>query len=69
MRAMQPHQPDEDRFRAIHPEDVQWKPFAAFPLEARLAILVGDPAKPGPYLVRVKLPGGTSLMPHKHPGN
>ncbi len=61
------HQPDEGWFHAIRSEDVKWIPFAAFPLEARLAILVGDPAKPGPYVIRVKLPGGTKLMPHKHP--
>jgi quercetin dioxygenase-like cupin family protein len=61
------HQPDQDRFHAILPEDVQWAPFPAFPSEARLAILVGDPTKPGPYVTRVKLPGGTKMMPHKHP--
>ena len=33
----------------------------------RLAILVGDPTKPGPYVIRVKLPGGIKLMPHAHP--
>ena len=61
------HQPDEDRFHAIRAEDVRWKPFAAYPPKARLAIIVGDPAKPGPYVIRVKLPGGTKMMPHKHP--
>jgi quercetin dioxygenase-like cupin family protein len=61
------HQPDEDRFHAIRPEDIAWKPFPAFPPEARLASLVGDPAKPGPYAIRVKLPAGIKLMPHKHP--
>ena len=61
------HQPDEDKFHAIRSEDIQWKPFAAFPPEARLAILVGDPSKPGPYVIRVKLPGGIKLAPHMHP--
>jgi hypothetical protein len=28
-------------FKAILPEDIDWKPFAAFPPSARLAILVG----------------------------
>jgi len=41
--------------------------FAAFPPEARLAVLVGEPTKAGPYVVRVKLPGGVKLMPHTHP--
>jgi quercetin dioxygenase-like cupin family protein len=61
------HQPDEDRFRAIHAEDVEWKPFSAYPPEVRLAILVGDPARPGPYVIRVKLPAGVRMAPHKHP--
>jgi quercetin dioxygenase-like cupin family protein len=55
------------QFQAIHPDEVQWKPFPAFPPEARLAILVGDPALPGPYVIRVRLPSGIKLMPHKHP--
>jgi quercetin dioxygenase-like cupin family protein len=41
-------------------------PFPAFPPSGRLAILVGDPAKPGPHAIRVKLPGGEKLMPHQH---
>ena len=54
-------------FGALLPEDIQWMPFAAFPPEARLAILVGHPSEPGPYVVRVRLPGGIKLMPHAHP--
>jgi hypothetical protein len=42
------HQPDEGWFHAIHAEDIEWKPFPAFPPEARLAILVGDPGNPDP---------------------
>jgi len=61
------HQPDEGRFRVIHSEDILWKPFPAFPPAARLAVLVGDPTKPGPYLIRVKLPAGTKMLPHRHP--
>ena len=61
------HQPDETAFRSVLPEDIEWRPFPAFPPTARLAIVVGDPSKPGPYLIRVKLPSGVKLMPHKHP--
>jgi hypothetical protein len=53
-------------FGVVLPEDVQWAPFSAFPPEARLAVLVGDPQKSGPYVVRVKVPGGVKLMPHTH---
>jgi quercetin dioxygenase-like cupin family protein len=61
-----PHQPDEERFHVIRAEDVQWKAFAAFPPAARLAVLVGEPTKPGPYVIRVKLPGDTKMQPHRH---
>lgn len=54
-------------FGAILSENVTWKPFPAFPPEARLAVLVGDPSKAGPYVVRVKLPADIKLMPHTHP--
>jgi quercetin dioxygenase-like cupin family protein len=65
--AVPAHQPGEDRFQVINAEDVQWKPFASFPPAARLAVLVGDPTQPGPYLIRVKLPAGTKMQPHRHP--
>jgi quercetin dioxygenase-like cupin family protein len=61
------HQPGEADFRSILPEEIEWQQFPAFPPEARLAVLIGDPSKPGPYVVRVKLPGGGRLMPHRHP--
>lgn len=61
------HQPGQADFKVILPEDIEWKSFPAFPLEARLAILVGHPAEAAPYLIRVKAPGGLKLMPHKHP--
>jgi quercetin dioxygenase-like cupin family protein len=62
-----PDQPGQTVFRAILPEEIVWKPFAAFPPSARLAILVGEPLQKGPYTIRVKLPGGVKLMPHSHP--
>ena len=63
----QTHQPGEADFRSVLPEDIDWKPFAAFPPSARLAVVVGDPTKAGPYVIRVKVPSGVKLMPHKHP--
>ena len=61
------HQPDEETFHVIRSEDVMWKSFPAFPALARLAVLVGDPAKAGPYVIRVRLPGNVKMMPHRHP--
>ena len=56
----------EAAFKAILPEDVDWKPFAALPSSVRLAVMVGQPSEPGPYMIRVKVPGGVKLMPHRH---
>jgi hypothetical protein len=64
---VRPHQPGQDVFKAILSEDVVWKPFAAFPASVRLAAVVGEPSKPGPYTTRVKVPHGEKLMPHTHP--
>lgn len=60
------HQPDEERFRVIRAEEIAWRPFPAFPTSARLAVLVGDPTKPGPYVIRVRLPRDVRMMPHRH---
>ena len=27
---------------------------------------MGEPSQPGPYVIRVKMPSGVKLMPHKH---
>jgi quercetin dioxygenase-like cupin family protein len=56
------------QFGSVLPENIKWQSFPAFPPEARLAVVVGDPSKAGqPYVVRVKLPAGVQLMPHTHP--
>jgi len=52
---------------SILPEDIEWKPFPAFPPTVRLAVIVGEPSQGGPYTIRVKVPRGVKLMPHKHP--
>ena len=61
------HHPGQAVFKATLAEDIDWKPFAAFPPSVRLAVVVGQPTKNGPYTIRVKVPGGVKLMSHKHP--
>jgi quercetin dioxygenase-like cupin family protein len=61
------HQPGQDVFRAVLSEDVDWKPFPAFPPSVRLAVVVGQPSEPAPYTIRVKVPHDVKLMPHRHP--
>jgi hypothetical protein len=44
-------QPDQSVFGSCRTRD-DWKPFPAFPLAAGR----GEPTKPSPYTIRVKLP-------------
>jgi len=64
---VRPHQLGQEVFQAILPEDIDWKPFPAFPSSVRLAVVVGQPSEPGPYTIRVKASHDAKLMPHKHP--
>ena len=63
---MTTHQPDQAAFRSVLPEDVDWEPFPPFPPSARLAVVVGHPSELAPYVIRVKVPSGVKLMPHRH---
>jgi len=65
--AVRTHGPGQSVFRSILPEQIEWRPFPAFPPSVRLAVLVGEPSQPGPYVIRVKMPAGEKLMPHSHP--
>jgi hypothetical protein len=67
MTSIRALQPGETRFKAIFPQDIAWRPFDAFPAAVRLAILVGHPSAPAPYIIRVKVPAGVKLQPHVHP--
>ena len=64
---IRPHQSGQAFFKAIMNEDIDWKPFAAFPPSVRLAVVVGQPSNEGPYVIRVKVPQDVKLMPHTHP--
>ena len=50
---MSTHQLDQAVFGSILPEDIDWEPFSSFPPPARRAVVVGVPAQPAPYVVRV----------------
>jgi quercetin dioxygenase-like cupin family protein len=60
------HLPGQAAFRSVLPEDVDFEPFPAFPPSARLAVVVGNPPGPGPYVIRVKASAGAKLLPHRH---
>jgi hypothetical protein len=39
----------------------------SIPPGAKLAVLEGDPAKEGPFVMRLRLPDGYTIPPHTHP--
>ncbi len=48
--------------------DIVWREGpASLPPGAKIAILEGDPSKPGPYVFRIKAPDGYRIPPHFHP--
>ncbi len=61
------HQIGQADFMSVLPDDIDWKAFPAFPPSVRLAVVVGDPSQPAPYVIRVRVPSGVRLMPHWHP--
>jgi hypothetical protein len=52
----------------VTPDKIQWGPAPPiFPSGAQFAVLAGDPAKAGPFVIRLKVPDGYRIMPHWHP--
>lgn len=54
---------------AMLPDDaaVQWSPSPpSLPHNTQISILSGDPAKPGPFTLRLRMPAGTVIAPHTH---
>lgn len=50
------------------PADIQWKDGpASLPKGAQIAILEGDPAKEGMFVMRVRVPDGFHIPAHTHP--
>ncbi len=51
----------------INPGDVKWGGAPPdIPKGAQMAVLSGDPSKPEPFVVRLKMPAGYKIAPHWH---
>ena len=51
----------------VTPDHLSWGPAPAIlPAGARLAVLEGDPSKPGPFTMRLAMPAGYRIPPHFH---
>jgi hypothetical protein len=63
--------PDDMDHVVVRPDAIKWGPAPpGLPPGAQMAILAGDPRKPGgTYVTRVKLPDGYKIPPHWHPGD
>src|SRR5215470_5900345 len=49
------------------PDKLQWGPAPdVLPTGAQLAVEEGDPTKPGPYTMRLRMPAGYKIAPHHH---
>ena len=59
----------KEEMAALHrPDGLKWQDGpASLPPGAKIAVLEGDPAKPGPFVFRVKVPDGYRIPPHTHP--
>jgi quercetin dioxygenase-like cupin family protein len=52
----------------LTPQEVKWAPAPpSVPKGAEAAVLMGDPAKEGPFALRLRLPAGYAIPPHTHP--
>jgi quercetin dioxygenase-like cupin family protein len=58
---------DEPAHVLLNPGDIKWGDAPpVFPPGAKMAVLFGDPAKPGLFIVRVRMPGGYIVPAHWH---
>lgn len=56
-----------DEVKTFAANDLNWGPApAVLPAGAKLAVLEGNPMQPGPYTMRLQMPGGYKIAPHHH---
>src|SRR5262245_44970561 len=63
----QPPAHDDAQTALISPDKIEWKDASMLPAGAKLAILEGDPAKEGMFVMRLKVPAGFHIPAHTHP--
>lgn len=66
--AQTPETPAPQAVTPAAPDMLQWgKAPPGLPEGAEVAVLKGDPTKPGPFTIRVRMPDGYRVAPHSHP--
>lgn len=53
--------------KVIAAAEMQWKDAPSLPAGAQTVVLDGDPAKEGPFTLRLKIRPGYRIPPHTHP--
>jgi hypothetical protein len=53
----------------VPPNAIKWVPFPLGGPGVRAAVLSGDVDKPGPFVLRIKSPAGSKVLPHWHPSD
>ncbi len=51
----------------ITPEEIKWSQNPALPAGSQETIIHGDPSAHEDYIIRVRVPAGTRVLPHTHP--
>ena len=55
---------------SLNAAEVKWGPAPpSVPRGVQLAVISGNPAAAGPFVIRLKLPAGQRIAPHWHPGD
>jgi len=61
------HGSDRDHV-LVKSDDLKWMDAPpGLPRGAKIAVVMGDPGKPAPYVLRAKMPDGYKVPPHWHP--
>ncbi len=48
------------------PNNLKWQPGTGATAGQMIAVVYGDPSKPGPFVIRIKSPDGYKVTPHFH---
>ena len=59
----------QDHHATVQADGLKWSAPATYAPGAQLAVVRGDPAKEGMYVVRLKVPAGFKIAPHTHPND
>ncbi len=66
---MAQHSTVAPKYGTSAPESLQWGPGPpSLPKGAEVAMLEGNPSKPGPFTFRARMPDGYRIPAHWHPG-